>query len=296
VTEGAADVGADEGAGEGAADVGADENARFNLAGTAAVALVLGLALAGAAGAGAVALLAVIALAQAVLAFAWVLGLRRPGRIGALIIAALASGAADTVVSVWPHSRLGTLVAVLALAVPVLFVHQLSRGVVRVRVVESLGSTALLVVAEVSLAALMQLRHEFDGADAGADVVVGVVIAAAGALVVGCCTDLIAPVPRFDAAVPRGLPAVVVSTGVGAIAGYVVLHDAAEFAGGRSVFVGAAVGVVAALLAIATAFSEHDSQVPEHGFARRVRPVLGAMVPLAVLAPVAFLLCLAVRT
>ncbi len=272
-----------------------DEPARFTLAGTAAVAVVAGLALAGAAAASALALLVVIAAAQALLGFAWVLGLGRPGRIGALIIAALASAAADTVVSVWPHSRLGTLVAVFGLAVPVLFVHQLSRGVVRVRVVDSLGSTALLVVAEVSLAALLQLRHEFDGADVGSDVVVAVIVAAAAALVAGCCIDLLVAAPRFDSEVPRGLPALVVSTAVGAAAGYLVLHDAAEFAGGRSVFVGAAVGALAALLAIATAFAEHDVALPGSGFARRVRPVLGALVPIAVLAPVAFVLCLAVR-
>ena len=42
-----------------------------------------------------------------------------------------------------PHGRFGALLAVAGLAVPLMFVHQLSRGAARVRVVESLSGIAV---------------------------------------------------------------------------------------------------------------------------------------------------------
>ena len=120
-----------------------DAEARFNFTGSAAIAIVVGVALAWTARSGATQLLVAIAAVQALLAFGWSLGLRpaRPHR-GAIVIAALAAAGADVAVSIWPHSRLSPLLAVLGLAMPVLLVHQLMRGVGRVRVVESLGSIA----------------------------------------------------------------------------------------------------------------------------------------------------------
>ena len=41
---------------------------------------------------------------------AWVFGANMPGRIGALIIAALAAVASDAVMTAWPHSQLGPLI------------------------------------------------------------------------------------------------------------------------------------------------------------------------------------------
>ncbi len=101
----------------------------------------------------------------------------------------------------WPHGRLGTLLAVLGLALPVMFVHQLARGAARVQVVSSLSAVAVLVLAEVSLPALLQLRHEFGAGALGGRVVATAVAAVAGALVVGCLVDLVMPAPRFDPAV-----------------------------------------------------------------------------------------------
>ena len=103
-----------------------------------------------------------VAIVQGVLIVAWVFGTDMPGRIGALIIAVLAAVASDAVMSAWPHSQLGPLIGVLGLAVPAMFVHQLARGVVRSRVVESLSAVAVVVVATVALSALIQLRHETD--------------------------------------------------------------------------------------------------------------------------------------
>ncbi len=132
-----------------------------------AAAVVAGLGLAVTARTSALALLVAVAVVQAAFALAWVFGTQLPGRRGALLIAAAAAGGADAVVSVWPHGRLGALVAVLGLALPVLFVHQLARGAARVQIVASLAAIAALVIVEVSLPALLQLRHEFVEADQG---------------------------------------------------------------------------------------------------------------------------------
>jgi hypothetical protein len=282
------------------ADRGPAGDVELSLTGSLAVAALAGAGLAITARVGATALLVAVAVVQALLAFAWLYATAAPGRRGALLIAGLAAAGSDVCVSVWPGSRLGTLLVVFALAVPVLFVHQLMRGAARMRIVESLGAVALLVLAETALPALLQLRHEF-GHDLGGQVVSGVVVAAAGALVVGYVVDLLVPAPRFDPDVPRGLLAVVASAGLGGSVGYLMLQSGqlVDLRGGRGAFVGAASGALVALLAIGVAFVEHDTDqlatARVSGFGRRMRPVLGALLPLALLAPIAFLLCLAVR-
>lgn len=268
----------------------------LNLPGSAAVTVLVGVALAWTARSGATPLLIAVAVVQALLAFTWVLGMQIPGRVGALLLAGLAAAGSDVAVSLWPHSRLGALLAVFALAVPLMFVHQLFRGPDRAGVVESLGGTAVLILAEVGLAALLQLRHEFAGPTLGTDVVFATVVAAAAALLAGQCIDMVLAAPRFDAAVPRGLLGVVLSTGVGAAVADLVLRSASHFGNGRAAFVGAAVGALVGLLAVGTAFAEHDRPLPDGGFGRRSRPVLGVLVPVALVCPVALLLCLVIRS
>jgi hypothetical protein len=272
-----------------------DDGTRYNFGGSAAAAVLIGVGLAWTARTGATALLIAVAAVQALLAFSWSYGLRVPGRLGGVVIAAMAAASTDVAVSVWPHSRLAAQLAVLGLAVPVMFVHQLVRGAGRVRVGESFGAIALLVVAEAALPALLQLRHEFTPAQAGGDAVFATVVVAAGALVVGYFTDMLVATPRFDAEVPRGLLAVVASAAVGAVLGHLTLRNSSDFVGGRSVFVGAALGALVALLAVAVAFAEHGVPLAESGFPRRSRPLLSVLMPMALLAPVAFLVCLAIR-
>lgn len=266
-----------------------------NYLGSLVVVLLVGAGLAFAARASAVALLTAVAVVQALFALGWVFGTRMPGRRGALVIAALAAGGADAAVSAWPHSRLSPLLAVFGLALPVLFVHQLMRGAARVRIVASLGGAALLVVGIAALPALVQLRHEFIPTATGGRVAGGVVAIAAGALVVGYLVDLVMPAPRFDAAVPRGLLALLASAGLGGSIGHLLLASNAGFLGGRGAFAGAALGALVGFFAIAAAFIEADTPSPQSALARRLRPLLGALLPLALLAPVAFLLCLAIR-
>jgi hypothetical protein len=281
--------------GDGADVVDHVDHVDLFLLSTLAVALVVGGGLAVAARAGATPLLVAVAAAQALLAFSWVLGTVMPGRIGGLLIATLAATAADVTTSVWPHGRLGTLLAVLGLAVPAMFIHQLARGAARVQVVSSLSAVALLVLGEVSLPALLQLRHEFGAGELGGRVVATAAVALGGALVIGCLVDLLLPAPRFDPAVGRGLLGLVASAGLGGSVGYLLLRDQIDYADGRSTFVGAALGALGGLLAIATAFVLHTTPEPVAALGRRLRPVLAAVLPVAVIAPVAFLLCLAIR-
>ena len=66
-------------------------------------------------------------------------------------------GRATSRCSVRDRTSPAVLLGVLGLALPALIVHQLARGVVRVRVTESLAGVAVLVAAEVALAALLAL-------------------------------------------------------------------------------------------------------------------------------------------
>lgn len=261
-----------------------------------AVVVVAGLALVFAARQSSLVLLVVVAVVQAALALSWVLGVALPGRWGGLVIGALAAGGADFAASHWPHGRLGTLLAVLGLAVPVMYVHQLTRGAARVRVVSSLGSVAVLVIAQVSLAAWLQLRHEFATSDAGGKAVAGAVGALAAALVIGYLVDLVIPLPRFDEAVPRGLPALVVGAAVGAAVCYLMLRGQVDFAEGRPVFVGGALGALAGLVAVAAAFVLYSVPAATSSRFAGLRPAAAGLLPLAFLAPVAFLICLSIRS
>jgi hypothetical protein len=273
----------------------ADSGATFAFTASIAVAVVAGAALGVTARLGALDLLIAVAALQAATAFAVVYGFGVPGRKGTVLLAALAAAGADVVVSVWPHSRLGTLLAVLGLAIPLLIVHQLLRGAARLRVLDSLGGVAFLVVAVVGLPAFVQLRHEFLSSTTAGRVVFGVALSITAALVVGFLTDLVVAAPRFDPAVPRGLLAVVASGVAGALVGYLTLRDTTEFAGGRGLFAGGSLGVLVALVAIGVAFAEATTPPPDSGFARRLRAGLAVLLPICVLAPVAFLLCLAIR-
>ena len=244
---------------------------------------------------GALALLIGIAVTQAVLTLSWVFGTTLPGRRGALVLAALAAAGADVAVSVRPHAGLGALLPLIGLAVPAMFIHQLVRGAARVRLLESVGLIGVLLVAVIGVSALQQLWHEFGDPATSGRVVSAVILAIGAGLVGELVIDLVAPVPHFDAKVQRGLLGVLGAAVLGAAVCYLTLRPVTQFAGGRSLFAGAALGALAALLAVAASFVEHSTPIPSPGFARRVRPVLGALVPLALASPVALVICLAIR-
>src|SRR5215468_5349 len=239
---------------------------------------------------GATQLLIAVAAAQGLLVLTWVFGTAVPGRLGAVVVGALAAAGADLIVSRWPHGQLGTLAVVLGLAIPAMFIHQLTRGVVRTRVVESLSDVALLVVAVVALAAFMQLSHEM----LGTQLVTAVALAAGCALVAGHIVDMVWPVPRFDPNVRRGLLAVVVAAAIGASVTYLRLSDTVDFASERSLYLGASVGALVSLFAVGAAFVQYG--LPRGGrISAIIRPFGGAFMSVGLVAPLAYLLCLIIR-
>ena len=238
---------------------------------------------------GTVPLLVAVGLVQLLLSVSWLFGTAIPGRRGGLVLAVLAGGGADAATVHWPHSGYSPVLGVLGLAVPLLFAHQLSRGVVRTRVVESLADIAVLLVALVALAGLLVLRRQGNG-DILTPAALGAITAG---LVAAHFTDAVYPAPRFDPAVARGLPAVVVGVLAGALVGLLGLRRVIEFAGGRGAFIGAAIAAVACLLSIGAAFSGvRASALPPApaGAAARLRPLAAVLMTMALSTPAAYVL------
>jgi hypothetical protein len=251
---------------------------------------------------GPVGLLVAVAVVQAILIPSWVLGTGLPGRIGALVVGTLAAGGADAATMHWHHSGYSPVLGVLGLAVPVMFVHQLTRGVVRTRVVESMAGIAVLVVGVVALAGLLVLRRQASGST----ITLALAAAIGLGLLVNHLTDAAMPAPRFDPTVDRGLPAVLAGLVAGGLVGLLLLRNVIDFAGGRGTFLGAAVAAVACLLSIGASFAESREPVftgraglgpavtalPPEVPSRlaRLRPAAGVALTIALTAPAAYVL------
>jgi hypothetical protein len=251
----------------------------------AAVAAATGLVLGAGAAVGRPGVVVTVALAQLVLAQVWMLGTDRPGRIGGLLIGLGAAAAGDVALLVRDRTSPAVLLGVLGLALPAMVVHQLVRGVVRVRVTESMSAVAVLVAAEVALCMPIALAR----ADDGPRLVGTVVLAAAAGLTVARLTDALVPVPRIADGVPYGLGAVVLAAVGGAVAGAATAGGPLTTAAGAGV--GALVGAVAALVAVGVGFL--TLALPD-----RPRPLvpalLSVLLPLALVAPVGYLTALSV--
>ncbi len=248
---------------------------------------------------GSVGLLVAVGVVQALLIASWVFGNAVPGRIGALVLGSLAAAGADAATTHWHDSGYSPVLGVLALAVPLMFVHQLSRGVVRTRVVESLADITVLLVAVIALAGLIVLRRQVNG-----DILTpGVLGAISAGLVAAHFTDAVLPAPRFDPAVDRGLPGLLVGVLAGAVVGLLSLRRVIDFEGGRGAFVGAAIAAVACLLSIGAAFSGVHSSLTRTAApvgapligaagdrAARLRPVAAVLMTLALSTPAAYVL------
>ena len=216
-------------------------------------------------------------------------GAALPGRIGAMIIGGLAAVGADVAVSLRPHDALSPVLFVLGLAVPAMFVHQLTRGVVRSRVVESVSGIAVVVVSVVALTALVQLRHESDGATLAEAAIWAVGLAVA----VASFVDLVWSHPRYDVDVPRGFTATVLGTAAGTSAGTFALRDLGQFTTGRALVLCGICAVAGAVVAVVVGFiAQGLSDSPTDPTVRRVRPVAFGILPLALVAPAAYVVLL----
>jgi len=226
-------------------------------------------------------LLVAVAIVQAVLIPCWVFGTGLPGRIGALLLGTLAAAGADAATVHWHESGYSPVLGVLGVAIPLMFVHQLTRGVVRTRVVESMAAIAVLVIGVVALAGLLVLRRQ----GSGETITVALLAAVAVGLVVDHLTDAVLPAPRFDPAMDRGLPGVLAGVVAGGLMGLLLLRQDIDFAGGRGPFLGAAVAAVACLLSIGASFAESRQQPSGHLDAdepTELPPTAATALPLAV--------------
>jgi hypothetical protein len=262
----------------------------------AALSLLAGGGLAAGSSVGTTGLLVAVAVVQAVLVMSWVIGSALPGRLGAIVMGVLASGAADWAVTRWQHDGYAPILGVLGVAVPAMFIHQLTRGVVRTRVVESLADITILLIAVTSIGGLILLRHQGNG-----DRTTLAVIGTLGvALAVNHLMDAVLPAPRFDPEVDRGLPAVVLGVLAGAAVGLIVLRSLIDFTGGRGAFVGAAVAAVGCLLSIGATFagvhSTLEADADRSPWVLRLRPVAAVLMTIALSAPAGYVLINAVAS
>ena len=247
-------------------------------------------ALAGASYAGTIGMLVAVAVLQAVTVVGWVYGSALPGRLGALIMGTLAAGAADAAIARWHADGYAPLVGVLGVAIPIMFIHQLTRGVVRTRVVESLADITVLIVAVTAMAGFVLLRYQSNGDKTTLAVAGSIGVA----LAVSHFADAVLAAPRFDPAVDRGLPAVLLGVLAGGAIGLLVLRRLIDFTGGRGAFVGAAVGAVACLVSIGASFAGSHSTLgggdAPPSVAVRLRPVAAVLITVALCAPAGYVL------
>lgn len=234
-------------------------------------------------GGGLAAVIAVVAVLQALLIGGWVVALEPPGPIGAAVIACAAAVAADIVLAARDRPSLSALIGVLGLAFVALILHQLFRGPVRVKVTDSMARLATLVVVTGALAALVVTRR----GTSGPDLLVAAVLAMGIALVVGHLVDLVVSVPRFADGIPRGLPALLIGAIGGGATAIWRLHHLSGVGTVEAGFLGVALGLVVGLVAVGVSYLE---LAPRGTAGRLAAPYLQVVLPIALAAPVAYLL------
>jgi hypothetical protein len=159
---------------------------------------------------------------QALFVVAWTVASQPPApRIVAGVGLGVAA-AADIASALVTPASLAPLAYLTAAGFVAGVIGQLMRPAGRVRVTESLGSTLVVVLGVISFATLVVLSR----APLGAQVIVACAVGAGVALVVAHGADLVVPVPRVAATVPRGGTGVVlgamVGTAAAGLAGYIL--------------------------------------------------------------------------
>jgi hypothetical protein len=253
-------------------------------AGVAVAVAVLALALPGL-GAGWQA--SVIVVIQAALVWAWVAGTATPGPVGGLLLGLASAATADTLVLVGNGTGVSPLLVVFGLLFPLLLVHQLTRGVVRTRLTESLSGLAAECVAVTALACYLELQQSSRPVAAAA------LLAATLGLLAGRLMDIVRPVQAFAAGVFHGVAGVFAAAVVGAGTALLRLHPG-HLPVPTTVLLGAGLGGTVGVMAVGAAYITQTVQPLRTAFAPATLPVLRVLFPLAVTAPVAYLLGLVV--
>ncbi|MBA3249425.1 MAG: hypothetical protein H0T66_03755 [Geodermatophilaceae bacterium] len=227
-----------------------------------------------------------VAVLQAGLVLTWSAALGFRGYVGSLLIGAGAAAAADVAAldvgdqfGSTGDDRLGPLAAVLALALILAFVHQLTRRSPRVVLTESMAGVTLLSALVVAPSAYLVLAQLSEG-----PALLRTCVASLGAaLVVGHLVDLLVPVPRIVEGVPRGLLGFVLGTGAGMYAAVRTEGTDGLVEQLGSLILGGVLGGLACLLAIGASYA-----AVERRGSSAAKAVVQAALPFAAAAPVAY--------
>jgi hypothetical protein len=192
--------------------------------------------------------LAAVLVLQLGLVLAWVLVTGIEGFAGSLAVGAAAAVAADLLLVLPDRPALGGLLVVFGVGFLAAVLQQMFRRP-RHDLVVSLSGMVLLLCPVGALAALLLL-----GRSTGSDRAVIALLAVGAALVVGHLVDLVLPRPQLASGVPRGLLGLVLAVAAGAAVTFLG-RDVADLSGGmNAALFGAALGGVAALVALVASY------------------------------------------
>jgi hypothetical protein len=192
--------------------------------------------------------LAAVLMLQLGLVLAWVLVTGIEGFAGSLAVGAAAAVAADLLLVLPDRPALGGLLVVFGVGFLAAVLQQMFRRP-RPDLVVSLSGTVLLLCPVGALAALLLL-----GRSTGSDRAFIALLAVGAALVVGHLVDLVLPRPQLAPGVPRGLLGLVLAVPAGAAVTFVGRDVAALSGGMNAALFGAALGGVAALVALVASY------------------------------------------
>ncbi|MGY5884085.1 hypothetical protein [Modestobacter lacusdianchii] len=223
---------------------------------------------------------AVLALQLALVA-GWVVATGIRGFAGSLALGAVAAVGADLALLLPDRPELDVVLAVLGLGFLAAVVHQMTRPAPRLYLVASLAGVVLLLSSVCALAVLLAVAR----LDGGARAVDTAVLVVGAALLVGHLVDLVLPRPQIAAGVPRGLLGLALAVATAVAVAVLRRPEGALLDALSATIYGAALGAVAALGALAASYV-----AVERGERSWALPVVQAVMPLAVAAPVAYAL------
>ena len=206
-----------------------------------------------------------------------------PAAGGGFLVAATAALVADAIVII-TDGRVSGLAGVVGLALVGAMLHQLIRRQ-RTRVTESLADELVAAVFAVAAVPLLALRM-----DSGGEEAVRVCLVAGGAaLLLGRIGDQVLPRPALAVGATRGWPGLLLALGGGAFAGVLATGQGTALAGTRGALLGLAVSAAVAAADLAVDLGAAELTAGRRD-ARRVDALMpvGLLLPLAALAPVAF--------
>jgi hypothetical protein len=227
--------------------------------------------------------LVAVAVLQLALVAAWVVATGIRGFVGSLALGVAAAAGADLAMLLPDRPELDWLLAVLGLGFLAAVVHQMTRPSPRLYLVASLAGVVLLLCSVSALAVLLAVGRIEDGERA----VVTTVLAVGAALAVGHLVDLVLPRPAIAAGVPRGLLGLLLAVLAAVLVALLRRDGSTLVAALSAVTYGAALGGVAALMALGASYV-----VAERGGLGWALPVVQAVLPLAAAAPVGYALAL----